>query len=235
MVPSPSYFPTNLQERAAWYDNFAAAIQALGAALGLTVAELAQITADNAMMQFMAAIDVEVNDYAASVRSFRKVMTEGDVGDPTPLFPADVTPTVPAAVPTGIFERLDGFVKRIRVAPGYTPVIGAKLGITRRQDYIADQAADGTQQPTITATPQPGNVVNVKFVRGSSDGVFIETQLDNETAWTTAGRYPKSPAVINIAQNSDKLPRNVQIRARYLDGNDPVGDWSQIEVVQSIP
>ncbi len=38
-----------------------------------------------------------------------------------------------------------------------------------------------------------------------------------------------------IPKNPDNLPRNVQIRGRYLDGNDAVGDWSQIEVVQTIP
>lgn len=236
MIPSPSYFPTSLQERAAWFDNFATAIQPIGASLGLSVAELAQITADNAVMQFLAEMDIEVNDYASAVRNFRKVITESDIGDPVPVFPADLTPTVPAAVPTGIFERLDAFVKRIRVAPAFTPVIGSTLGINRKGvDSGGEQIGDGSLQPTITATVEPGNLVNVKFVRGKYDGVLIETQLDNQTTWNDAGRYPKSPAALSIVQNSDKLPRSVQVRARYLDGNDPVGDWSQIETVQTIP
>lgn len=235
MVPSSTYFPTNLQERAAWFDNFAAVIQVIGASLGLTVAEIAQIVADNAMLQFLATFDVTVSEYTGGVRSFRRVVTEGDIGEPTPVFPADLTPTVPASVPTGLFERLDGFVRRIRVAPAYTLVIGVQLGIVRRREDLPEAVVLGTEQPRITALPQPGNVVNVKFVRGKSDGMFIETQLDNQLTWNEAGRYLKSPAVLHIPKNADNLPRNVQIRARYLDGNDPVGDWSQIETVQTIP
>ena len=234
MIPSPAYFPTSLQERAAWYDNFNTVLQPIGASLGLSVGDLTQIAADNAMMQFLATFDVSVSEYASAVRSYRRVVTEGVIGEPAAVFPADLTPTVPATVPTGLFERLDGFVRRIRVAPAFTLVVGVQLGIVRQRTDI-EAVVVGTEQPTITAMPQPGSVVNVKFVRGKSDGIFIETQLDNQLTWDAAGRYLKSPAVISIPKNPDNLPRNVQIRARYLDGNDPVGDWSQIETVQTIP
>ena len=77
--------------------------------------------------------------------------------------------------------------------------------------------------------------MNVKFVRGSSNGVLIETQIDNEMTWNNAGRFVKSPAELAIAQNADHLPRSVQVRARFLSGNDAIGDWSDVVTVQTIP
>ena len=234
MIPSPAYFPTSLQERAAWYKNFADVIQLIGASLGLTPAEIAQIVADDAMMQFLAAYDVTLNEYTSGVRSYRKVVTEGDIGGPAAVFPSDLTPTVPAAVPSGIFERLDAFVRRIRAAAAYTPVIGAQLGIIRK-DVKGGEGAEGSQKPKISADVDPGNVVLVKFVRSGFDGVLIQTQLDNDATWNDAGRYIKSRAAITIPQNTEHLPRSVKVRARFLDGNDPVGDWSDIVVVQTMP
>ncbi len=71
-------------------------------------------------------------------------------------------------------------------------------------------------KPVIKAVALPGSVVLVSFVRGNTDGATVETKLDNGT-WSDAGRYFKSPAQLPIPQNSDNLPRAVQVRARYVE------------------
>ena len=169
--------------------------------------------------------------FAISARNYRKVITEGDIGNVEPDFPPDITLSLPAPVPTGIFERLDLMVKRIRVAPKYTDETGAALGIiTVKQD--ADQFLN--TPPVITASVDPGNQVKVKFTKGASSGVYIETNVDNG-GWTFSDKAVKSPAIFRVPQNQADTPRGVQIRARYLDGNNPVGDWSNIVTVQTIP
>lgn len=234
-IPSSKWFPSSLQDRAAWYTNFNTNIQIVGASLGLTAGELTSIAHDWETFDYIANAAVTVDSYTDAIRNYRKVVTEGDVGDPTPGFPADISFSLPFAIATGLFERLDGYVKRIRVAPSYTDETGALLGITPSASGGASKGGDETTAPTIDATVSPGNVVNVKFVRGSSDGVLVQTQLDNEARWDDSGRFFKSPAVLAIPENADVLPRNVQIRARFLDGNNPVGDWSDVVTVQTIP
>jgi hypothetical protein len=71
----------------------------------------------------------------------------------------------------------------------------------------------------------PGSVVEVSFTRGKSDGVVIETKVDNSATWSSAGTYFKSPASLNIPDGNG-LPHSVQIRARYIIGNEPVGQNS---------
>lgn len=231
MIPSQTWFPTNLQERAAWYENFDDNIQLIGAGLGLTVPELASIASDNDVMQFLAETDVTVTAYTDAIRNYRKTITEGDIGDAVPDFPADIALTLPSVIPTGMFERLDNFVKRIRVSPKYTPETGALLGIIPNAP-IKEEV--GSTVPTITATVDPGNQVNVKFVRGDSNGIYIDTNVDNG-GWHFTDKAVKSPATFDVPSNPANTPRGVQIRARFLLGNDPVGDWSDIVTVQTIP
>ena len=129
MIPSQRWFPSSLQDRAAWFNNFATQFAVVGAGLGFTEAEVTAVGADNTAFQKLASITVQLDAYADAVRQFRVVITEGSIGDPNPSFPALPAYTAVTGVSTGIFERLDQLVKRIRVAPSYTDETGALLGI----------------------------------------------------------------------------------------------------------
>ena len=231
MIPSRAWFPASLQERAAWFVNFKANIQGVGLTLGMTVGEITSVGQDSDIMDFLATTSVAVDAYIDGIRNYRKIISEGNIGDPTPAFPADVSFALPTPVDTGLFERLDNLVKRIRVAPAYTEEIGALLGIITSGGPLGpiDEFP-----PTIKASVDPGNIIEVKFTKGQSDGIYIETNVDN-AGWSFTEKAVKSPAVFDVPANQANTPRGVQIRARFLEGNNPVGDWSDIVTVQTIP
>ena len=231
MIPNPKWFPRSLQERAAWYAQFTTQVLILATSLGLTGDDTDPIVEDNGVMSFMATATVTSDAYIDAIRNYRRVITEGDIGDPTPGFPAGIALTLPSVIPTGLFERLDDLVKRIRVAPAYTEETGALLGITPSGSL---HIPIGDVPPVITASVDPGNIVEVKFVKGQSDGIYIETNVDGG-GWTFKEKAIKSPAVFDVEANPADTPRGVQIRARFLDGNAPVGDWCDIVTVQTIP
>lgn len=231
MRPSNRYFPTSLQEQAAWYANFTTNIAVVGSSLGLTVPEITSIQDDNNIVQFIASTAVELDAYRAAVKQYRTIITEGEIGSPTPAFPAALALIVPDPVPTGIWERLDGFVKRIRVAPTYTDEIGALLDIIPSQP---GPTPENDMKPSLTPATLPNSVLQVKFVRGDTDGVVIETNVDNGS-WSNAGRFFKSPATLAIPENPAGLPRSVQIRARYVEGDTPVGQFSPTVTIATQP
>jgi hypothetical protein len=70
--------------------------------------------------------------------------------------------------------------------------------------------------------------------RGKTDGVDFQIKADNQPDWTGGGRFFKSPAILNIPDGSG-LPRAVQIRALYLQGNAPVGQNSDTVNVVTQP
>ena len=220
---SNTWFPTTLQAQAGWFNNFANQFASVGASLGFTPEELAAVDDDNQVFQFLATNTKTVNAYHDAFRQYRNVLLEGNIGDPAPAYP----PALPAGgipCPTGIFARLQRTVAQVRSATNYTTEIGALLGILPPPP--PGPSPESEMKPNLSAVSMPGNVVEVKFVRGKTDGISVETKIDNAETWSSAGKFIKSPASLVIPENPSGLPRSVQIRARYVEGNSPVGQYS---------
>lgn len=224
MAFNPSWLPTPLQDRAAWFQNFAEKFAEVATTLSFTPADVTQVEDDNEAFQFVAAATVEVDAYASAFRAYRANVLDENGGRPV-MFPADPTLTPPATVSAGIYARLDELVKRVRVSPAYTTEIGALLQIL---PPVTTRPSPDDMQPAIKVTTLPGSVLNVKFVRGRTDGVVVEMKLDNSETWTPAGRFVTSPAELVIPDNPGNLPRSVQLRARFMERNAAVGQFSDI-------
>lgn len=232
MIINTRWFPTSMQERAAWMQNFTTQFTPMAVPLGFLPAVVTALAADNEDMQFCAMATVEIDAFSKAFRQYRDILTAGGIGDPTPSYPLNPTLNPPAQVNTGIYERLDDLVKRIRVAPAYTDEVGALLGILPPPP---NGFAPETVQPSLKATAMPGSVVEVKFVRGNMTAVALETKLDNSDTWSDAGKFYKSPAELVIPVNTQNLPRSVQVRARFVDGNKPIGQFSDIVTTATQP
>lgn len=235
-IPSRTYVPAGLQERAGWYENFTLQFAVVATALGFLPAEVIVVQNDNMCFQSLASGKIALDAFVEAVTLYRRNVTEGNIGDPTPVFPAAPTITPDELPPTGIFQRLIELVARIRAAPGYTPEIGALLGIIPSASGSGEGSGgtDDDLKPVLKASTMPGNVVQVKFTRGQTDGIDVEIKIDNDATWADGGRFFKSPAVLNIP-NGTGLPHSVLIRARYLEGNDPVGQNSDTINVVTTP
>jgi hypothetical protein len=166
-------------------------------------------------------------------QQFIKVITLDPIGSPTPMWPAAFGGTPPEPMPdTGVFERIDDLVKRIRTAPNYTSEVGALLGIIpSKPDPIAPELL----KPEPSLISYPGNAIQVHFVRGTNNGLEVEIQVDKDGTWTNAGRFFKSPAELVIPENPQGLARSVQVRARYVKGNSIVGQYSDVDYISTTP
>jgi hypothetical protein len=233
MVPNPKYFPSSLAERAAWYQNFTTQFTIRATDLGFTPADVDVITTDNAAFQFLLAIAGTVDSYEKAMTAFRRLTLEGDIGTPGVEIPLPPTyPPTPPTVDPGLFERLDQYVKRIRVAPGYSEEDGAALGIIPSK---APEVDPNEMKPDPSLIALPGNIVEVTYVRGKTDGIDIQMLIDKATTWENVGRYKKSPVSLQIPVGTDDLPRSVQIRARYVINDVVVGQYSDIDTITTIP
>jgi len=232
MIPSVRWFPSSLQACVAWFANFVAQFAQIAEGLGFTGDDVTAVRNDNEMMQFIGATDTQVKAYEKAVNEFRDIITEGDIGDVTPEFPANLVLSPPPSVPTGIFERLDKLVDRIFVAPNYTSEIGALLGILPTGET---PTAPENWKPVLKAKARPEFTAQVKFTRGKSDGVALHIQRDKEDNWTSFGSFFQSPAVLEIPPKTPDTPEVVQIRGRFLVGNTPTGEFSDIVEIVTEP
>ena len=132
MVPSNKWFPTNLPERAVFFANFKTQFMIVAASLGLA-GKVGQVEKDNDVIQFIATAKTQVDAFDDAMRQYRTIISEGAIGANTPEIPAVPSLNLPAAVDTGIFQRLSELRTQILAADGYTDEIGALLGILPSQ------------------------------------------------------------------------------------------------------
>jgi hypothetical protein len=231
MIPSKRWFPTTLIDRAAWIDNFARQFAAVALSLGFSAADIASMTQDAEDFRALARATTAAEAFMAALRGFRLSLSEEKVGSPQPLFPTLTITPPPNGVPAGIFQRLDERVQRIRTAAAYTDEIGALLNILPSK---SQSIAESELVPQLKVTSMPGNIVEIRFTRGDADGLSVQMRLDKENDWTSVGWFIRSPAVIEVPDGTG-APRSVEIRARYLIGNDPVGLNSNVVSVVTTP
>lgn len=228
---NPRFFPTSLQDQAAWCNNFAIQFAILATILGFRDF-IGGVNADSAAMQKLAAVAIQLKAYRQAVQQYRTTILYGSIGQTTPEFPALPAYGIPDTVPTGMFERFDILVKQIRLSPTYTEEIGALLGI-----IPANRPALPTEdlQPLVKMLAMPGSTVQVSFVRGNTDGVMLQTKIDKAENWSDSGRFFTSPIQLPIPENPTGLPRSVQVRARYIEGNAAVGQFSPVVMTSTQP
>ncbi|MEQ1604627.1 MAG: hypothetical protein ABL999_07135 [Pyrinomonadaceae bacterium] len=222
MIPSHTWFARPLQERAAWFENFALQFGAVGLSLGFTAGEITGVQNDNETVQFLAAAATELDAFVEAVRQFRIIITEGAIGEPTPAFPANPALVPPApAVATGIFERLDDLVKRIRVAPAYTKEIGALLGII---PAAKPSAPEQELKPVIKASDSTGGFsFSVDVTRLGMPAYKIQIQRQGSSTWQDAAFATTNPCNVVVTPTSPGQPERILVRAILMKNNEQVG------------
>lgn len=230
-VPSSTYYPRSMQERKAWCINFNTIFQAEATGLGFSAAEKAEMDDDIGDFIHLAETQMALDNFATAFRQFRISFTEDPVGTPQPDFPLENFTAPPNGQPAGFYQRLIQTVERIRAHPSYTDELGANLGI---RPSAPEPEGLEDQSPSFKAKAAPGNVVIVEFTRGKSNGLLIERQIDAETDWVFVDKFNRSPGQFQVPPNG-ALPRAVRLRARFLEGNSPVGNWSNTVNLVTVP
>ena len=233
MIPSFRWFPYGLAERAVWFMNFFMNFSDVAASLGFTPAEVTAVDNDNQVMQFLADTTVQLEAYKDAVRQYRIVITEKEIGKNTPEFPANPSFTLPVEVPTGIFERLDKLVDRIRVAPGYTDEIGALLGIIPSSP---DKPPPESLKPVATVVPAFGGYkFTVHATRLGMPAYKAQIRRMDSESWTDAGFSTTADLEVTVQPSTPGLTERLQVRVILLKNNEPVGEPSDAVYVTVNP
>jgi len=215
------YLPNDDNGKAAWLNNLAAKLPDYQAALGLTAADVASLTADAAFFAYVLNAQTQVAAYAQQWTAYKNAARNGS--DPA-LGAAPVAPNpgnAPAEVAPGIIGRAIALVARIKVAPGYTDAIGQALQIIG-----ADNPIDPTTlKPVLDVELDAGQVV-VGWTKQGMDG--IEIQVDRGTGFVflaidTIPDYTDTAAMPAAGQSA-----LWKYKAIYIQADQRVGQWSDV-------
>ncbi len=222
MIPSNRWFPGGLAQRAVWFLNFSIKFSDVATNLGFTAADVTAVDNDNQVMQFLADIDVQLKAYVEAVRQYRIGITELEIGKPTPDFPKSPNFSLPVVVSTGIFERLNDLVERIRVAPDFTSETGALLGINP-----STPDAPTVLKPTATAVPAFGDYkFTVHATRMKQPSYKVQIRRMDSEAWHDAGFSTTADIEITVTPTVPGQTERLQVRVLLMNNNQVVGEPS---------
>lgn len=223
-----SWFPLSLSEQAAFYRNFTRVFAENAVALGFSAEDVAKLEADNAVMQFLAQMQLNIKVFKRSFQSFRDNMTKG-LSENTEKFTPFKMIDIPTEVEPNMFDRLFYLSDRIVGAKGYEESLGIRLGILPppKKSLIVDEL-----EPKLKARSIGQANLEVRFVRGKTSGVNLYYIHSNDDRRHDLGRFIHSPAIVRFPLIEEDKPEQILLFARYLIGNDAVGKFSpMIELI----
>jgi hypothetical protein len=218
-----------------WYRNFATRFAAHATALGFSQAVVDAVQADDAMLSYLVGDLLPAYTSALQARTaYKNSIKDGPIGSPAEsLPPAPTVAAAPANVPPGIVPRARQLVARIKVAPGYTEAVGLDLGIVGAEG--GSDAPVFLAKPTVKAHTVANNQVQIDFSKGKFDGVLIESKRTGETGWSVLGTDNFSPYLDTRPLLVADRPEVREYRLRYVQRDEPVGDWSDIITATAKP
>ena len=225
-VPSNTFFPQSLQERAAWLQAFVNNLTPIATTLGLTPAEVSDLGLDNEDFQSIAQTTPEVDAFRSAVREYRLSLTESPVGSPHPMFPFSNFNGPQNNRPAGLFQRLMELIERIRAAPAFTDEIGASLGIMPAQ---SNGISPADVKPAIEVFPsQTGYMFSIIVSdRAESDAWTVSIQPKGGE-WSNAGTFTGKSADVTYAPAAPGNPVAVSVRVQLKKKNANYGQLSDI-------
>jgi hypothetical protein len=217
------YLPSDDAGKAAWLNNLSGKLPAYQAALGLTAADVASVTADAAFFNYALGAQQEVAAYAQQWTAYKNSARNGS-GPALGLAP--VPPSLgiaPTEVAPGIIGRATALAARIKVAPGYTDSIGQAL-----QLIGADNPVDPTTLKPVLDVELDAGEVEISWLKQGMDG--LEIQVDRGD-----GKGFVFLAIDTIPNYTDTAPMPAagqsalwKYKAIYLQADQRVGQWSDV-------
>ncbi len=123
-------------------------------------------------------------------------------------------------------DSVRAMVRRIKAHPAYTVAIGEQLGIERG----GVTPPPSTTRPDLEAVSVLNGEVELKFIKNGFTGVEIESLRGEAAEYAFLARDTEAP-YIDTRANVGTGPETRRYRARYLQKDTPVGEYSDVLVV----
>lgn len=215
--------PSREGDFALFFANFAAKLPPYAVPLAISVAELARIAAAAPFVALIFDAVEQARVEAKEWRAFKQLVIYGDDNGTSPSIPSPMPPPALSPILAGLVDFLRGLIGRIKKNVHYTPAIGADLGIV-----ASGSAGPAVPKPTGSVTSDGLFTATVKFKKGGFSGVEVWSQRAGETTWVRIATDSYSPYVDNRPPLVAGQPEERRYRLRYLQLDEPVGEFSDV-------
>lgn len=227
------WMPSKLDTLAPWYVNFALKFAQYAPQLGLT-ADVMLVNEDNLMIQWLADADEVAKANLDGFRKFRDESLYAEKNSDEPTAPATGLPTAPEKLTWAIVQRLVNLVERIELAPGYTPDIGAQLGIIPPE---TSNISPSDVKPTVQVFAAQSDYQFSVVVANRADANMFEVEIRRagQENWTVAKTASGKSIDVTIEPTIAGKPEQIQVRVQLKKNNADYGQPSNAVYVTVNP
>ncbi len=217
------YLPKREADRVIWLNNFSSKIADLAATLGITAAEVAVIAAMALFYSYIINLIALSKAYTQDLTKFKNTLSIAPTGTPLGPLPVLTPPAAPPVTQAGIFTYISAIVARIKASANYTDGIGEDLKIIGNESEF--DAAN--YKPQLKGKAMPG-MVNLSFVKDTTDGMNIYARLQGQTTWVFLGLDTESPYMDTRPLAAAGTPENREYRCRAVISDVEIGQYSDV-------
>lgn len=196
------FVPDGDPEFQGFHDNFKTQLPSVQAKYGVTAGQATEVNNDN------AAVHTDLGDAVAKKAASQAATAKKRTTRRT------------------VEGHLRALARQIKAHSAYDPADGQLLGIEGPEDTTDLTNA----KPTLRTGTVVAGSVEITFNKSISDGVRIETKRGSETTWSFLAIDTEAPYV-DTRSNLAAGPETRQYRARYISGDDPIGNDSDVLTV----
>lgn len=227
----PTWLPDREADRLIWIQNAVLKLGVWTGTAGIVAADVTLATGVRDTFQWILNRSEQINTVKQDLNEWKRIFSDGPIGTPLGAVPAAPTyPAFPVFVPTaGGFDQIVAMMERIRNTAGFTTAIGEDLGIMPPAGGVP------LGDPVLEVLALPNSEVRGTWVKGTADGLQYESQRGSEVDWTVLGRVNHSPFLDGRAALVAGQPEVRRYRGRYVVNDDPVGNYSAVATVTTVP
>ncbi len=218
------YYPDNNGEQCEMLANLGAKCASYTTQLGSTAAEMTQVKAVCTLLCYVKGVWLPGLQAQAEAGAALRDALETGKPPTVPTVPTVVAwnpPVGSASATTGLLTWLFTVIARWKTADGCSESIMLDLKIK------GTAVVPSTEPPDISAKVV-GNIVKVRVIKAGNKGYVLQSRVQGDTGWTDLG--PTTAATYE-----DKRPVKTpgtaewrEYRAKFWDGTEASGAWSEV-------
>ncbi|EIP97047.1 hypothetical protein OpiT1DRAFT_01475 [Opitutaceae bacterium TAV1] len=212
----PNYMPVRENDFIKWFQEFLATLTVVAPQVGITEQQLQAL---RSLYDMLIECEKRVTHLTTLLHSYiaaKNTLLNGREGE-TVVFET-IAAINGSMVEGGIKDAVVRTVALIKASPNYTEAIGRDLGIEAGPRPAPEWAG---KYPTLTGTILGGTRVQITWVKGRADGVYLE--VNRGEGWQIVGTLITGA----VWDDPTPLPPSVtewRYRATYVSRNQTVGN-----------
>lgn len=219
------FIPRNWAAFAVWFANFIVQLQALAEKYSVSEEKVEALGNDNTWVQFWAKKQEDAKKQKKQLTDYVDGVRKGKLGAPALTNPVWNLGAMPVGVLPGINDRIREVANFIKAQKSiYTIPDGELLGIV-----TAEEAGKSEQdyQPALKLLSEANYNIEADFRLFGLDALRVEYRF-KDGEWQTAATLTSSPGTFNIVPTTPGEAQAVEIRAVFIEKNQPFGQYSPI-------